>query len=226
MYILVASIYILMPPAQQDAAGVPPAAFLESLALDSRLYFVGGLVFGLGSLLGIAAVLGISQDVRSINEGWVRWTSILAMLGFATNAIDSFRRISVDPARAAVYLQADAATRAALTIPGTQPGLDPQAWLRMGAIGLWVLVVSMLALRAGIWTKTLAYLGVAVAIVYWLVVIFNFVQSRLFTAVLAGAGLLVLAPAWYIWAGLKLRASTRLKPAIQRGLSAGKQAGG
>src|SRR5215813_8445077 len=97
-YIVVAVIYLLMPPNQQDAAGIPPGEFLESLAQNSTLYIAGGLVFALGSLLGIAAVLAISDSVQSVNEGWVRWTGILAILGFAVNALDSFRRISLDPA--------------------------------------------------------------------------------------------------------------------------------
>ena len=207
-YVLVAVIYIVMPAEQKDAAGISPEAFLESLAQNSTLYIVGGLVFALGSLLGIAAVLAISERVRSVNEGWVRWTSTLAIIGFAVNAIDSFRRIALDPARATAYVKGDAAIRAALTVPSAQPGLDPQAWLRLGAVGLWVLVVSLLALRVDIWPKPLTYLGIAVTIVYWLIVASNFLQIQLFTAIVAGVGLVILTPIWYIWLGLRLRKAT------------------
>jgi Domain of unknown function (DUF4386) len=207
-YVLVAVIYIVMPAEQQDAAGISPEAFLESLAQNPTLYIVGGLVFALGSLLGIAAVLAISESVRSVNDGWVRWTSTLAILGFAVNAIDSFRRMALDPARATAYIQGDAVAKAALTVPSALPGLDPQAWLRLGAIGLWVLVVSLLALRGEIWPKPLTYLGMAVTIVYWLIVASNFLQIQLFTAIVAGVGLVILTPIWYIWLGLRLRKAT------------------
>ncbi len=204
-YVLVAVIYIVMPAEQQDAAGIAPGVFLESLAQNPTLYIVGGLVFALGSLLGIAAVPAISESVRSVNEGWVSWTSTLAILGFAVNTIDSFRRMALDPARATAYMQGDAAIRAALTVPSALPALDPQAWLRLGAVGLWVLVVSLLALRGDIWPKPLTYLGIAVTIVYWLIVASNFLQIQSFTAIVAGLGLVILTPVWYIWLGLRLR---------------------
>ncbi len=207
-YIVIAVIYLLLPPEQQDAAGIPPARFLESLAQNTTLYMVGGLVFALGSLLGIAAVLAISESVQSANEGWVRWTGTLAIIGFAVNSIDSFRRIALDPTRAAAYVNGDATVKAALTVPDALPGLDPQAWLRLGAVGLWVLVVSLLALRGGTWPKPLAYLGIAVTIVYWLIVASNFLQIQLFTAIVAGIGLVILTPIWYIWLGLRLRTAS------------------
>lgn len=207
-YIVVAVIYLLMPPEQQDAAGISPGVLLESLAQNSALYVVGAIVFAFGSLLGIAAVLAVSESMRSMDEGWVYWTSALAIIGFAVNALDSFRRMTLDPARATAYVQGDAAVKAALTLPSALPGLDPQAWLRLGALGLWVLVVSLLALRGGIWPKPLAYLGIVVAIVYWLIVASNFLQVQSFTAIVAGVGLVVLTPLWYIWLGLSLRKAT------------------
>lgn len=204
-YIVVAVIYLLMPLEQRDAAGIPPEKFLESLAQNATAYMAGGLVFALGSLLGIAAVLAISEGIRSSNEGWVRWTSTLAIIGFAVNAIDSFRRIALDPARATAYVKGDAVVKAVLTAPSALPGLDPQAWLRLGAVGLWVLVVNLLALRDGIWSKPFVYLGLVVAIVYWLIVASNFLQIQSFTSIVAGLGLVILTPVWYIWLGLRLR---------------------
>lgn len=204
-YLVIAVVYLRLPPEQQDAAGIPPEKFLESLAQNPTLYIVGGLVFALGSLLGIAAVLAISEGVRSANPGWVRWTSTLAIIGFAVNAIDSFRRVTLDPARAVAYVKGDAVVKAVLTAPSALPGLDPQAWLRLGAVGFWVLVVSLLALRRSTWPKLLAYLGIVVAIVYWLIVASNFLQFQSFTTIIAGVGLVILTPIWYIWLGLKLR---------------------
>ena len=204
-YIVTAVIFLLLPPEQQDAAGIPPAKFLESLAQNSTLYIVAGLVFALGSLLAIAAVLAISESVRSANEGWVRWTSTLAIIGFAVNAVDWFRLLALNPARAAAYVQGDAAIRAALTVPGAIAGLDPAAFLSFGAVGVWILVVSLLSLRIGGWPKPLAYVGIGVAIVYGLVVASSLLQIQLFTAIVAGVGGVILAPIWYIWFGLRLR---------------------
>jgi uncharacterized protein DUF4386 len=204
-YIVVAVVYLLLPAEQQEAAGIPPAKFLVSLAQNHTLLTVLYLALALGSLLAIAAVLAISESVRSANDGWVRWTSTLAIIGFAVNAVDWFRSFALDPTRAAVYVQGDAAVKAALTVPGAIAHLDPQAWLRSGAVGLWIFVVSLLALRGGSWPKSLAYLGIAITIVYWLIVVSNLLQIQLFTAIVAGIGLVILAPLWYMWLGLRLR---------------------
>ena len=95
-------------------------------------------------------------------------------------------------------------TKAAIEVSGPF-SLDPQGWLGFGAVGLWVLVVSLLALRVGAWPTPLAYIGIATALAYWLIVAgFVFNQETLFTIGAALGGIL-LAPLWYIWAGLRLR---------------------
>ena len=105
---------------------------------------------------------------------------------------------------AAAYVKGDAVTKAAIEVSGPF-SLDPQGWLSFGAVGLWLLVVSLLALRAGTWPKLLAYVGIATAVAYWLVVAgFVFNQETLFT-IAAALGGVILAPIWYIWAGLRLR---------------------
>ena len=70
-------------------------------------------------------------------------------------------------------MHGDAAVKAALTVPGTLAGLDPQGWLRWGSVGVWILVVSLSALRGNIWPKLLAYIGISSGIVYCLVVATN-----------------------------------------------------
>ncbi len=202
--VVVAVLYLLLPPEQQDACQCPEK-FLAATAQNSTLYIAEYWLFGLYSLLAIAAVLAISENVRSVNEGWVRWTSTLAIIGLAVNAIDSFRRVALDPARAVAYMQGDAAVKAALTVPGALQGLDPQDWLRGGAFGLWALVVSLLALRGGTWPKPLAYVGIGTAITYWLAMAGVVFQLPSVLTIVAGIGAILLAPLWYIWLGLRLR---------------------
>ncbi len=163
-------------------------------------------MFALSALLAIAAVLAISASVRSVHDGWARWTSTLAIIGLAVNTIDAIRRAALDPTKATAYVQGDTAVKAALTVPGALQGLDPQGWLRLGAVGFWVLVVSLLALRGGAWPKPLAYLGIMVALAVWLglAVATEVAQSQPLLMILAGIGGLLL-PIWYIWLGLRLR---------------------
>jgi hypothetical protein len=200
----VAAVYLLLPPEQQDACHCPDR-FLASLAHNSALYVVEYGLYTLYALLAIAAVLAISASVRVVHDGWVRWTSTLAIIGTAVGAIDNIRRVSLDPARAAAYVQGDAATKAALTVPGALQGLDPQGWLKLGGVGVWFLVVSLLALREGTWPKPLAWLGIGVAIVAWLSVVGEVVQTQSLFVILAGAGGIIVIPLWYIWLGLRLR---------------------
>ncbi len=204
-YIVAAVVYLLSPVKVQDAAGIPPGQFLETLAQNSTSYTVPLGIAALDSLLTIAVILAVSESVRSANEGWVRWTSNLAIIGSGINAVEFLNRITLNPARAAAYVQGDATVKAALTVPGALAGLDPQAWLRFGAVGVWILIVSLLALRGGTWPKPLAYVGIGVAIVYCLVVATNLLQIQLFTAIVGGVGGVILWPIWYIWLGLRLR---------------------
>jgi hypothetical protein len=203
--VVTAALYILLPAEQQDACGCPEK-FLVSMAQSPTVYTVEEGLFSLSSLLAIAAVLAISENVRSTHEGWVRWTSNLAIIGQAVNTIESLHRMAFDPLKAAAYVKGDAAVKAALTVPGAVQGLfDPQGWLRLGAVGLWVLVISLLALRGGTWPKLLAYMGIGGGIAYILVVFGQVLQLQWLIAIIAGIGGVILIPIWYIWLGVRLR---------------------
>ena len=202
-YIVVGITYVLLP-VEQKAAG-DPAKFLPSFAQNPALLTIQYWAFAVGAVLALAVVSAMAEGVRAANEGWVRWTSNLAFLGFAVTAIDFFRVMGLQSARAAAYVAGDATTKAVLTAPGYLAGLDVQGWLGFGGVGLWVLVVSWLALRGGAWPRPLAYLGIAVAILYWLVVAGLALQVEALVTIAAGLGGIIAAPIWYIWAGLTLR---------------------
>jgi hypothetical protein len=203
-FVVVVVVYLLLPPEQQDACGCPDR-FLASLAHNSTAYVVDYAVLGLYPLLAIAAVLAISATVRAGHDGWVRWTSTLAIVGLVVTAIDAIRHAALDPTKATAYVQGDAAVKAALTVPGALQGLDPQGWLRYGASGLWILVVSLLALRGGTWPRPLAFAGIGVALLALLLLGGQVAQSQSLLAIVGGAGGVILLPLWYVWLGLRLR---------------------
>jgi hypothetical protein len=201
-YLLIGVTYLLLPADQKQTSAVDK--FLLSFAQNPTTQMIQFWVFALSGLIGIAVVLAVSERVRSMNEGWVRWTSNLAVLGFAVVAINNFRNIAFQPGRATAYLKSDAATRTVIELSGPF-GLDPQNWLGFGAVGLWVLVVSLLALRAGTMPRLLTYLGMATVVAYWLIVVGSVLNLEVLFTIAAALGGIILAPIWYIWTGLRLR---------------------
>ncbi|SRR6266498_1707351 len=206
-YIVVVITFFPLPAEQRQITGMytNPGAFLESFAKNPTLLTVLFWAEAIGLLLGIAAVLAISESVRSTNEGWVRWTSTLAIIGLAFWAMDDLRFLALTPSRAAAYMQGSAAVQAALTVPGNLDALDPQHWLRLGTLGIWVLVVNLLALRGDIWPKPLAYIGIGAAITNWLVLLADVFPILSVLTIIAAVAGIFLVPIWLIWLGLRLR---------------------
>ena len=203
LYVLVGVTYLLLPAEQQAGGG--PEAFYRSFAQNPTVLTIYYWVFALGAVIALGALPAITESVRSVNEGWARWTSNLAYLGFAVTAIDFFRTLGLQPDQAAAFAAGDASTQAALTAPGFAAGLDVNGWLGFGGVGLWVLVTSLLAMRSKLWPSTLAYVGVAVGVLYWLVVVSLVFDLAALLRIVAGLGGVVAAPIWYIWIGLRLR---------------------
>ncbi|MCK4897983.1 MAG: DUF4386 family protein [Anaerolineales bacterium] len=202
LYLVVAVNYFLLPAGQQ--AGASSSQFFASVAESSTGLVIQSWVLALGALLAIAAVMAISDLVRSANEGLIRWTSTLAIIGFAVQAVQSLMIQDHTPRLAAGYVQADPSAQAALEVMGPR-GLDPELWMVLGAVGLWVLVVNRLALRGGQLPTGLAYVGMALGIAYALAVAGVVLQFPILSAITAGLAGIILAPIWYIWTGLVLR---------------------
>ncbi|MFQ5932615.1 MAG: hypothetical protein ACE5MM_09415, partial [Nitrospiraceae bacterium] len=106
---------------------------------------------------------------------------------------------------ASAFADADEQVKAMIAGDNIHLALDPNGWLQFGAVGVWVLVVSLAALRTSGLPRTWAYLGIATAILYWLVVVGNALEVPVLIAISAGLGGIVLAPIWYIWIGVRLR---------------------
>jgi hypothetical protein len=203
-YFVIGVIQLLLPPDQTcDCADKFWLSYLNHpFGLDAQY-----IAFALGGLLGVAAVMAISDTVSSENVGWIRWTSILAIVGFALTAIDNFHALDINYAKADAYVNALGA-RPPLAIPGALEGIDVNGWFRFGAIGLWVLAVSLLAIRSNTWPRLLAYIGIAAGIAYFIILASDIFSIAILTLIGAGLGGIILAPIWYIWSGLRLYEAT------------------
>lgn len=148
-YVVVGITTILTPPA---VAGVPNAQATILFFEDSEfLILTNWWALLIGAVFALAMIPAVSATVQHLNEGWVRWTSTLATIAFAVVTVDNYWPIVYTEARARAYETGTEAVRAALSIPGSPQWIDVQGWLAYGAVGLWLLVISLLVLRSNIW---------------------------------------------------------------------------
>ena len=204
-YIVIGITFLLGPVEQRPGAN--SAEFLISFAQNPLMSILMYWAFALSAVFAIAAVLAVSEMVLPLSEGWVRWTKNLAIIGFTVTALGNFRSLAYYPTMAATYATGDAMTKAAIEASQYVFDLDPNGWLIFGGVGLWFLVVNLLALSENSWPKILSYVGIAGAIAYWLVVAGYVFQMYILISVAAAASIVV-APIWYIWAGLTLQKET------------------
>jgi hypothetical protein len=176
-YIVVGVAFLLLPAAQQPGSD-DFGDFITSYAESPTVLNIEYWAFAIGALLALGVVPAIYKLVRSASEGWVRWASNLAYLGFSFTALGFLRIIALLPEEAAAYAGGNAA-----------------------------LVVSLAALRTEGMPALWAYVGIVAAVAYWLVVAGNVLEIPILIAIAAGVGGIILAPIWYIWIGLRLRRS-------------------
>lgn len=136
-YLVISITYFLLPPDQRIASSTE--SFFRSFAANPTIQMSHYWAWAMGAVFALAAVPAISEVVRPINEGWVRWATTLAQLGFAVTAISYFTILAVQPERAASYVCTqcqETVIKPALVANQNLLGLDPQGWLTFGAVGL------------------------------------------------------------------------------------------
>jgi hypothetical protein len=192
--------YLLLPVAQRQTAKGP--VFLPSYAqghgLLNAIFWSEALV----GIFGLAVVPALASVVHGRSEGWIRWASTLALAGFVVTSVGYMASIARLPGIAAAFVAGDASTKAALAaVWRSSP--DLLGFWGYGAIGIWVLVASILALRGKELSTILNIIGILLALLYILVPISVMQKSATLQLGIAGLGAL-LAPIWYIWLGLAL----------------------
>ena len=156
----------------------------------------------LASFLSIAGVLALSEQIRTAQEGLVRWTSTLAVIGYAIIAITNIADLYQIKRIALGYVYLDPSAQSAIEIIGIG-SLDPTLSLRFLTIGPWFLVAGWVSLRHGLLPQGLAYLGVIAGIAALLFVVLSFLEVQTLTMI-TGALAVVFHPLWLIWTGLVL----------------------
>lgn len=198
--------YLLMPAAQQSWAD--PAAYLISFAQAPTFAMIEYSANALVAILGLAVVVAIPRIIRPVHEGWLRWSTTGAILGYSVIALQYLRELALIPSMAERFLAADLSTRAATAANVYLVLLDPHGWITHGAVGAWLLAINFLALPATRWPRPLSYVGIAGGIGYWLIVVGTVLHMDALVSIAAAAGVL-LGPTWLVWMGFVLRRSSR-----------------
>ena len=203
-YLAIGVTFFLLPPEQQPGSLLPTDQIYASMAAHSTLLVTYYWAFVVAGVFAVAAVPAISDRVRAANPGWVRWTSTLALIGYAVLAVEYLVLQDQVPKLAAGYLQLDESAQSALAVIGPL-NLNNDAWAGFGTVGLWMAVVNWLALRGGQWPKALAVIGLVVGLGNSLVIAGFILEDPLLILITAGLGGVILGPIWFVWLGIRLR---------------------
>jgi hypothetical protein len=200
LYAAAAVIYILLPEAQR--LGVRAPTLLPSFAEDPVLLQAETLVLAAMGVVGLALV-GPIRKIVGPDEPWVRWSSYLALIGFAVAAVGNTLILAKLPGIASAYVAADASAQQAIAA-FWRTTLDPWGLWQLGAVGLWTAVVGLVALRKGGLPRTGVALAVAAGIAQLVIPLALFLSATAPFAIIAiVAG--IVAASWFAWVGMHLR---------------------
>jgi hypothetical protein len=206
-YLLSAAFAVLMPPELQGRPDVTPHEFWTVLSRDPTAHLLFHWSWVLAGLCGIAAVPAISLLVWPLHRGAVLWSGLAAWLGFAVMARSHLMELTWDRKIIPVYPTADPAYQQAVHVVAGLALDIPLGVLSYGAVGVWVAVTSLLALREQTIPHSFAYLGFATAGALLAGLVGYGLLLRPFIVVAVGVGGFLLVPAWFAWAGVLLRRS-------------------
>jgi hypothetical protein len=206
-YLLTGVCAVLMPPELQGRPEVTPHEFWTVLSQHPTAHLSFHWAWVLAGLFGIFAVPSISLLVWSIHRGAVLWSGLAALLGFAVMARSHLMELAWDRKIIPVYQTADPAFQHAVHVVAGLALDVPDGVLTYGAVGIWVAVISLLAIRHEKLPRWFAYLGFATAAALLAGLVGYGLLLRPFIVVAVGVGGFLLVPAWFAWAGLLLRRS-------------------
>ena len=195
-----AVMYLMLSP--ELRAEIPAAQFLPAFFQNPSLLLAFFWIEALVGVLGIGVVPALSSLVESGHEGWVRWAATLATAGFVISSVGYTLSVAKLPGIAAAFVAGDPSTKAALAAVW-KSSIDLLGIWGYGAVGVWVLVISVLSVRLEKLPRLASYLGILLAILFLLVPLGTILKSQSILLVAAGAGAIV-GPIWWIWSGITL----------------------
>ncbi|WP_343575030.1 hypothetical protein [Mycobacterium sp.] len=202
LYAVIAVSYAFLPKNVKVVGTGDPAAYYPALLKNPSAALLLDWEFGVLGIVGVAVVVSVSGfSRRNRNEGWILYTSVLALFGFLIMSVDSLKGSALHKLRAEAWMHGDAATRAA--IGATRLTLDYYAWFACGAVGAWILVVNIAMLRNRQLPTVGAALGFVLAGANELIMVSLTFAWMTSLDLAVAAGLLAAVP-WLAFVGIRL----------------------
>lgn len=180
-------------------------AMMRTLVESPIYHYVWMIGFALIAICFIPAMMAMQVVLGDPRAGLMRWATIIGYMGCAGTIMSTTRLLYVAPLRARAFLEGDEVVRAVIQYSWTANDLDPVGWMQYGAVGAWLLVASLVALREGkLFPRGWSYLGIAGAIIHF-AILASYIAFPQIQALAAFLGAFVIAPIWGIWTGRELR---------------------
>ena len=188
--------YVLLPETQR--LGVPGRTLLPSFAANPLPLQLEMFALTAMGVIGLAIVRPI-RVLLDRDDPWLRWTSALAIVGFAVGAVGNSLVMGKLPGIASAYVAADDAGKAVIAV-FWRTTLDPVGLWQFGAVGVWTLVVGVVALRSGQIERLGAYLALAAGVAHLAIPIVLVASAQSALGILALLAAIVIV-AWFAWIG-------------------------
>jgi hypothetical protein len=196
---------VLMPPELQGRPEITPHVFWSVLSRDPAAHLSFHAAWIAAGLCGLAAVPVLSAALWRAHPGAALWSGAAAWLGFAVMARSHLMELAFDRKIIPLYEGASPAFQEAVHVAAGLALDVPDGLLSYGLVGLWICVASELARRSGA-PRAFALLGYAAGLSLLAGFAGYSLRLRPLLVLSIGAGGFALVPAWFVWAGLRLRA--------------------
>lgn len=142
-YLITGMAVALQPVIFQEANA---ALFLNTMSKDPDFFILFYLSTGLTAAFGLGTVEPISSFLGVQNYGVVKWAKKLAYVGFAVLALAYFKALTVKPYMASAYAAAAESEKKIILTVDTYISFSPNGIIIHGFVGIWILLISILAL--------------------------------------------------------------------------------
>jgi hypothetical protein len=120
-------------------------------------------VLALQGLAGLGVVSAISRRVAPEGRDLRRWATLIGLLGFGGGTIAALAAIERLPLLVELYGETDVGERGVVGA-SWPPLMEPGGLVYCGAVGLWVLWTVLESLRGGTGLRTVALIGLVLAV--------------------------------------------------------------